>query len=382
MIATVPPKENELYFENTALMKKMSVIVFSSALLLMGSCTNSELKTEVKVQLSDNEYLYYVYDGYFDESQGQTIEAADPKLIAELRAEMEPSKEEAIKVLAKRIEAAADPVPALAGLFNRLSVTRVTGEEPNSWVITINRKVDSERIKMLLEASPHGGFFETYEAKDLWEYFSNINTFVRENNIMAALNMDPDTTEFGAENPLFMILRPSVNSDGVYREGSEIGLASEKDKDLLNNVFLIPPISAQLPRDLVLIWSHNTPFNDEGYFGLHAIKATRDGKPVLSREYMVEAVVDKKSYSPGVEIYLNAEGAAIASNMTRENMGKNIAFVMNDEVYFSARVNQEITSGKMSIYADFEGREAEDFAIVMGSGYMPPFGVKVLDIKY
>ncbi len=103
---------------------------------------------------------------------------------------------------------------------------------------------------------------------------------------------------------------------------------------------------------------------------------------LLGREYMTGATVDDKSYEHKVEILLNAEGASILSNLTKENIDKNIAFVMNDEVYFSARIYQEITNGEMSIFAHFEEREAEDFAIIMGSGYMRPFGVKVLDVRY
>ncbi len=261
-------------------MKKTFFLVLASVLLMTGSCKNSDVNTEITVQLSENEYLYYVYDGYFDESQGQTIETADPKLISELRAEMEPAKEEAIAVLAKRIEAAADPVTALAGLFNKSSVTWATGEEPNTWIITINRKVDIERITMLLEVTPHGGFFETYEAKDLWQYFSNINTLILENDILAEMNIEPDTTEYGIKNPLFRILYPNVGgTNGEFIEGSLFGIAREKDKESLNKIFAIPFIKAQLPHDLILFWSHKALLNDEGYFGLHAIKGTRDGKP-------------------------------------------------------------------------------------------------------
>lgn len=362
-------------------MKKTQLLIIVTVLFLMVSCKNSDLKTEVKVQLSENVQKFSSYDKYFDESQG-VFDDIYTQLDAALNAESEPSKEEAIKVLAKRIIGAADPVPSLAGLLNKASVTWITGEEPNTWIITINRKVDSERVTSLLEAKPSGGFFETYEAKEVFETFANLNSLLRYTSIQEELDIELDTTEFGVENPLFTLLYPNVRVDGTFYDGSVIGRAKKKDIEVLNKIFSFFAGRGELYHGIVLLWSYKPIDETEDIYELHAIRETRDGSPVLGREDIVEASVNTKSYPPTLDISFNGPGTWALKRITGENVNKSIAFVMNNAVYFSPLVFEEITSGKLSISANLEEREAEDLAILLGSGYMPPYGVKVLGTSY
>jgi len=362
-------------------MKKSLVLIGVASVLLLSGCTNSEVKTEIKLQLSENEYLYAKYSGYFDISRGQTVETVSPQLLSELRAEMEPAKEEAVAVLTKMIVSAAEPVPALAGVFNKVKATWVTDEEPNTWIITINREINGNRVTRLLETPADGGFWETYSNEEVFQYLNNINRLLRDPSYLTGLGIEPDTTEFGIENPLFIILRPNLKPDGTFDEGSTVGLAHFNDTALLNTIFSFRTFKAELLRDMNLIWGLKPVIGSEDYFELHAVKATRDGRPMLKCESIVSATVDKKNYPPVVTINMNAEGAQKWAVMTRENVGRNLAFVMKNKVYFSPGVAQEIVSGSSTISADFTEEEAADLAILLGSGYLPPFGVRVLSIR-
>ena len=112
-------------------------------------------------------------------------------------------------------------------------------------------------------------------------------------------------------------------------------------------------------------------------FELVAIKAaTRDGKAPLDGGAVTDARV---SYSgqgvnkgnPTVSMSMNAEGATIWARLTKDNVGKQIAIVLDDLVYSYPNVNNEITGGSSEISGNFDVEEATDLANVLNSGKLP-----------
>ena len=105
-----------------------------------------------------------------------------------------------------------------------------------------------------------------------------------------------------------------------------------------------------------------------------ALKVTnRDGKAPLSGDVIVDARQDFSQTGQGAEVsmVMNPEGAKIWARMTKENVGRSVAVVLDDYVYSFPTVNQEITGGRSQITGNFSVEEAKDLANVLKSGKMP-----------
>ena len=135
-------------------------------------------------------------------------------------------------------------------------------------------------------------------------------------------------------------------------------------------------VKAVLPRDLALKWTVKSINADSkvGVFELIAIKVTnRDGRAPLDGEVITDANADFGQFSAtaNVNMRMNSEGSKICARLTKENIGKCIAIVLDDYVYSYPRVNNEITGGSSEITGDFTPQEAKDLANVLKSGKMP-----------
>ena len=130
-----------------------------------------------------------------------------------------------------------------------------------------------------------------------------------------------------------------------------------------------------LPRNLSLKWGVKAIDEKEQFFQLYAIKVTnRDGSPALGGDVVTDAR-DDFNQQPGraeseVSMTMNAEGAKAWARLTKENIGKSVAIILDDMVYSAPRVNDEITGGRSSITGDFTPEEAKDLANVLKSGKM------------
>jgi SecD/SecF fusion protein len=106
---------------------------------------------------------------------------------------------------------------------------------------------------------------------------------------------------------------------------------------------------------------------------LIAIKATtRDGSPRLTGEVITNARQDVNHVgSPEVSMSMNVEGARIWKQMTYDNIGKQIAIVLDGYVYSCPNVNQEISGGQSSIGGNMTIEEAQDLANILKAGKLP-----------
>ena len=130
-----------------------------------------------------------------------------------------------------------------------------------------------------------------------------------------------------------------------------------------------------MPRNLSLKWGVKAIDEKEQFFQLYAIKVTnRDGSPALGGDGVTDAR-DDFNQQPGraeseVSMTMNAEGAKAWARLTKENIGKSVAIILDDMVYSAPRVNDEITGGRSSITGDFTPEEAKDLANVLKLGKM------------
>ena len=184
---------------------------------------------------------------------------------------------------------------------------------------------------------------------------------------------------FMQDNPLFSLLIPYVTQNGELLPGSIFGQVHYKDTTKVNQYLKLAMQRNLFPRNFKYYWSALPIINSNtskptDYFEVHAIKITsRDGRAPLNGDVITRAVnqYDQNTAKAYVSMDMNAEGTRIWARLTRENVGKIVAVVMDDYVYSNPRVNEEIPTGSSQISGSFTAKEAEDLANLLKSGTMP-----------
>ncbi len=378
-------------------------------LLLVSGCTQHKEKTEIKIQLSEIEYFYslsgHSSDSTFNAIFEQTLKNYDPakeefvttfeRIIAELypefllspifnsfefrdrirfnstnqeilsvlKEDIKQAKQKTIEILKKRVEFALP-----SSLLNKIEVIANESTETNTYTITVNRKIDKNQITTLLEKRGNLEFWETYEISYIWDFLNNANN---ETKIIANNSNNKS---------LFEILNPATSSDGQLQRGALIGTTHINDTAMVNQYLRMPSILGMLPRDLKFIWSTKVQYSDEDYVQLYALKiSSRDGKAPLTSECIVNAKAEESNY-PSVLMEMNSEGARVWQRLTAENIGLQIAIVLDNVLYTAPFVQASIESGKSQITGDFTLEEASNLAAILNAGYMPGITVKVIAV--
>jgi len=267
-----------------------------------------------------------------------------------------------------------------------------------------------KRVRELLQGTANLEFWETYEnseiigalskannlLKDLQANAEKAKTVATESTKKIAVSdttkkdqslldlINKDTTKaaeattregFTLQNPLFGILIPRVTAEGQALPSSMIGLANAKDTAKIDAYLKMNQIKTLFPRDLKLLWSQNPYKQDptKTMFELHAIKiTTRDGRPPLGGDVITSARTSTGvTGDVKVDMSMNSEGSKTWARMTRENIGRCIAVVLDGYVRSYPRVQNEINGGSTEITGDFTIEEADDLSNILKSGKLP-----------
>ncbi|MBR5212520.1 MAG: protein translocase subunit SecDF, partial [Bacteroidales bacterium] len=309
-------------------------------------------------------------------------ESTDAEVIEVIRGESESAISNSFNVLRNRIDRFGVTQPNIQKLGNsgRILVELPGVKEP-------------ERVRKLLQGTASLEFWATYDNAEIEMYLAEANATLA--NLLA------DTDEVAAEetaaegedllaqelqqaendaaadaayrkqNPLFSVLQPSG-----ARGYACIGYAHYADTALVNKYLAMPQVKQMFPPEFKAMWSVKASAMDpnQNIFELVAIKATsRDGKAPLDGGVVTDARVQygNTGGNPEVSMSMNAEGANIWARMTKENIGKQIAIVLDGMVYSYPTVNGEISGGSSQITGNFTLEEAEDLANVLKSGKLP-----------
>lgn len=274
-------------------------------------------------------------------------------------------------------------------------------------LIELPGQTDPQRVRELLQGTANLEFWETYENGEIIGYLSQANNLLKE---IQANTEKPATTEqtpvsadtskkeqslldiiekdsaklaepatreeFALQNPLFGVLSPRVTPEGQPLPSSMVGLASSKDTAEVNTMLKMNQVRALFPRDLRFMWSQNPYKYDptKTLYELHAIKiTTRDGRPPLNGDVITSARPSSgvTGSEVKVDMSMNAEGAKIWQRMTRENIDRCLAVVLDGYVRSYPRVQNEISGGSTEITGDFTIEEADDLANILKSGKLP-----------
>lgn len=183
--------------------------------------------------------------------------------------------------------------------------------------------------------------------------------------------------EYAKKNPLFAYLNPSIyqTSDGQYTPGKSalVGRAFIKDTARVNHMLRL--VKNIFPRDMKLAWTVKPSSEDaKDVLELVALKiTTRDGSPALGGDVITSARQDYDANGRvEVSMSMNSEGARIWKRLTGDNVGRQIAIVLDDYVYSYPNVNGEIPNGMSSITGgNMTVEEAQDLANILKAGKLP-----------
>ena len=217
---------------------------------------------------------------------------------------------------------------------------------------------DHARVRDLLQRSANLEFYETYTNEQLASAFG------------ALLN------RLAADTTVNMAALQGVLQRGGY--GATVGYAPDaKTQAAVDAVLATPAAKSLLPSDLRLRWGvkptvHTDANGNEVNYGiaLYALKAN-GGKPALDGKAVSDAAANPDPIR-GIEVSMrmNAEGARQWARVTGQNVGRQVAIVLDDKVYSAPNVNDKIEGGQSSITGDFSLEEARDLANVLKSGKM------------
>ncbi|MBM6960636.1 protein translocase subunit SecDF [Bacteroides caecigallinarum] len=315
--------------------------------------------------------------------------STDAEVEAVLREEVKAAVENSYNVLRTRIDrfGVVQPnIQTLEGKMGRIMVELPGIKEP-------------ERVRKLLQGSANLEFWETYEAKDIVPVLASADSRARDilsvsesadsvevkeeataavsakDSLTAALKGETadakvDMEQLKKEHPLLSVLQ--LNQSGV---GCIVGYADYNDTIQINKVLNMKEVKNILPRDLKLMWGVKASDMDKTgrIFELYAIKSTqRNGRAPLEGDVIVNARDEFDQFNkPCVSMSMNTEGSRRWAVLTKQNVGREIAIVLDGYVYSAPRVNGEITGGNSQITGNFTPEVTKDLANVLKSGKMP-----------
>ncbi|MBO8455994.1 MAG: protein translocase subunit SecDF [Bacteroidetes bacterium] len=322
-------------------------------------------------------------------------ESSDDEVIAVIREEAESAISNSFNVLRNRIDRFGVTQPSIQKIGNsgRILVELPGVKEP-------------ERVRKLLQGTASLEFWATYENSEIFPFLQEANTtlagILGENDTTATAeteavasaetegtsvdsllneelqNQAADSQEYEQykkQNPLFAALQPAM-FNGRLASGACIGYANYTDTAQINRWLKMPQIASLFPPEFKAYWTVKPSAYIQGgnAYELVAIKATsRDGQAPLDGGAVTDARVQygNNGGNPNVSMTMNAEGANIWARMTKDNIGRQIAIVLDGMVYSYPVVNTEITGGSSEITGNFTLEEAEDLANVLKSGKLP-----------
>ena len=335
-----------------------------------------------------------------------TTKSTDKEVESVLRAEVKSAIDNSYNVLRTRIDrfGVVQPnIQALEGQEGRIMVEMPGVKEP-------------ERVRKLLQGSANLEFWETYNTQEIVPFLVNLDTKlaaalsgIKEDtpadsteavastdepkveekadtakaaaDLASAIaeNSDAETTTSASaadlekahkQHPLLSRLQLA---QGAY--GCVVGFASKRDMNDIDELLASPEAKEVLPSDLRLKWGVKGMGEGAGanVYELYAIKVTeRNGRAPLEGDVVTDASDSfDQAGRPCVSMKMNVDGARRWAALTKANLKRSVAIVLDDNVYSAPTVQSEITGGNSEITGHFTAEDTRDLANVLKSGKMP-----------
>ena len=331
-----------------------------------------------------------------------TPQSSDAQVVSVLKQELQSAIDNSFNVLRTRIDRFGVVSPNIQRL-----------ETAGRILVELPGVKEPERVRKLLQGSANLEFWETYKLPEIYQQLvaadnvlatilskeasadsvaiatDNVEKIAdaadanvsEADSLLAELGQDKKDTEanqsmeeFAKQHPLFALLQIS-QYNGQLSPGSTVGIAQAKDMEKISEYLNMKQVKEVLPRNLALKWGVKAIDDKEQFYELYALKVTnRDGSPALGGDVVTDANADFMQQAGRseqmVNMVMNAEGSKAWARLTKENIGRQIAIVLDEMVYSAPNVNDEITGGRSQITGHFTPEEAKDLANVLKSGKM------------
>ena len=353
---------------------------------------------------------------YEFKDKGITVNSTNSEVLKVLKSESEDAINRSYQILRTRIDRFGVAQPNIQKM-----------EGSGRILVELPGIKDPKRVRKLLQGTAQLEFWETYNFSELQQYFADANAKLAETKkaqkalengetpapaeqeqvetetaeVVADSTAVADSTEvslaeqlegnqeeenlseeealnqFQENNPLFALLQPSFyqNEMGqvVAGETARVGIAQVKDTTNINK--MLAETKSLFPRNLKFAWTVKPEITqgEAEFLELVALKASRDNKCALGGEVITDARQDfGQNNQVEVTIQMNSEGAKAWQRLTGENIGKQVAIVLDDYVYSFPVVNQEIAGGRSQISGGgMTIEEAQDLANILKAGKLP-----------
>ena len=327
--------------------------------------------------------------------------STDSEVEKVLRSEVSSAIDNSLNVVTTRIDqfGVVQPnIQKVQGAEGRISVEMPGIREP-------------ERMRKLLQGSANLEFWETYNADEVLPYLQQLDQRLANGdekaetaatdstNAKAKATAEKEVKAAKATKAKFQIkgsdakknikatpdaqlaqakkLHPLLAMLQVTGQGLSVcGYASVRDTAAINKIIYSQTAKQVLPSDLKLLWSAKPAdgIQAKNIFELHALKVTTtNGRAPLEGDVITDAKDEFNQITgqPEVSMTMNSDGARRWAELTKANVGKAIAIVLDGVVYSAPRVNGEISGGQSSISGNFTIQDTKDLANTLKSGRMP-----------
>ncbi len=363
-------------------------------------------------ETSQSDFISLFIDAYKKNSNGGKLATVFATQQLKGKVSTQSSDNEVERVLREEVQAAIDN--SFNVVRNRIdkfgvvqpNIQKLEGQEGRIMVEMPGIR-EPERMRKLLQGSANLEFWETYNNQEIQPYLvqldqrlagggakadttktDSVKTGVakaepakadsakaklqlKSNDAATAAAQSSDAQIEAAkkEHPLFAYLQMTQGESL-----SLVGYANIRDTAAVNKALQSPLAKQILPSDLKLLWSAK-PMSEQNknIYELYAIKVTSsDGRAPLEGDVITDAKDQFDNFGrPEVSMTMNGDGARVWAQLTKANIGKAVAIVLDGVVYSAPRVNGEIGGGQSSISGNFTVEDTKDLANTLKSGRMP-----------
>ncbi|MDR4001054.1 MAG: protein translocase subunit SecDF [Hallella sp.] len=367
-----------------------------------------------QLEAGKSDFISLFIDAYHKNAPGHNL--AEVFATQQLQGKVSPtsSDSEVEKVLRSEVSSAIDNsfnvVRTRIDQFGVVqpNIQRIQGAEGRIMVEMPGIK-EPERMRKLLQGSANLEFWETYNAEEIIPYLQQLDQRLASGEQETASKKDTAAAEQKAKEaapakkqaaPKFKLnngkkadnikATPESELEQAKKQHpllaflqttgsgslSLVGYASARDTAAINKVIYGQVAKQVLPTDLRLMWSAKPTDNIQAknIYELHALKVTTtNGRAPLEGDVITDASdqFNHVTGAPEVSMSMNSEGARRWSELTKANIGKAIAIVLDGVVYTSPRILSQIDGGQSSITGNFTIEDTKDLANTLKSGRMP-----------
>jgi SecD/SecF fusion protein len=325
-----------------------------------------------------------------------STQSTDSEVESAIRAEVQSAVDNSFNVVRNRIDkfGVVQPnIQKLEGQSGRIMVEMPGIKEP-------------ERVRKLLQGSANLEFWETYNSNEITPLLSQLNQryAIQGGEVVDSAAVAADTTAVDSakaatsdlaaklakkdtkttdnkaleqakkQNPLFSIFQPTQGNTLAV-----VGYANARDTAEINKIIYSDLANQIFPAELKLRWGAKPEDfggqNTKGdIFELYALKITEpSGRAPLEGDVITSSKDDFEPTTgrPCVSMQMNSDGARRWSQITKQNIGKAVAIVLDDAVYTAPRILSQIDGGNSQITGNFTIEDTKDLANTLNSGKMP-----------